>query len=423
MNSVENNDGGIAEPNATNNVEGFWRSDGRLGIEYSYLELSGLIVFVLSAISTIFFVLYASVSSENSEHLFSNLRTARVLVSLGAIGLIVSMVGRSQNGFVLAFGVFLIGALIVPSSDIVRFALIASGHEEAYNKLVSHSNRGTDHSGRNSDVANKIIFAFERELIQNSSLNLGDHAARKRAQEIIIREINVEHEIALIEQIKSNGSFQTLDALSQNKQEWMYKYNDNRSFIEDLIILRSEGIVDFAYDDVESVKVTDLGSRIVSRARVQRSSSSFVDDRAIPYPVIVDVEPPAESEIIFDCDRLIEQAVNLSSLVSTEDTQSMVVGSDTKYFKFEILNGEVGHHTISVNVPSSGDNINQNVDPIVELYVQRNSDECDYVDHDDDGGDFLNSQLSQFMRQGLYLLAVRSIGAEGEVNVSITKDR
>jgi magnesium-transporting ATPase (P-type) len=100
-----------------------------------FMQLIGLFGFIIFSIITavfLFFVFTRTVDEVN----FSALRSAELLITLSAVSLIIALIGRSQNAFVLSFGIFLIGALIVPSSDLVKFALIASGSQSQISQGV-----------------------------------------------------------------------------------------------------------------------------------------------------------------------------------------------------------------------------------------------------------------------------------------------
>ena len=88
----------------------------------------GMAVFLAVSLGVILFTFMINLPSiwrETSD--FRLLRSGEFLLTVAALGVIVAFMSRSANPLFLTFAILLIGALIVPSKDIVRFALIASG--------------------------------------------------------------------------------------------------------------------------------------------------------------------------------------------------------------------------------------------------------------------------------------------------------
>ncbi len=193
---------------------------------FGILEKIGGVVFVITACSTVLFIfLFNTRGAVSDIEDLKHLRSVELLMTLAATSLVIAIIGRSQNPAVLAFGIFLIGALIVPSGDIVRFALLATGSVKEYESFFYQSSSSTDLSGRSTDVANKII----TELAQERFINTPQPEQRKIAIEIIEDEIRKEREITLLEQVRSCGALLTLEQVANDVNRWVYKYGKMRN--------------------------------------------------------------------------------------------------------------------------------------------------------------------------------------------------
>jgi hypothetical protein len=373
------------------------------------LEYVGLFVFAVTAVAMILFVIaFNFIPPSESKVSYRHLRSAELLLTLAATGLVVAIVGRATNAFVLAFGIFLIGALIVPSKDIVRFALIASGSDRDYGSLFQSARSGTDLAGRSTDVANKII----TELGQNGFMDTPNPVDRKNAIRIVQEEVRKEREITLLDQVSARGALDTISAAATDIESWVYKYGREEKFIDDIRYLRSEGLVSFAYEDLDTIAITPLGRAVLGWTAAGPvgtlvSASSLGADPVDFMDVVFDesVCPP-------DFDRI----QDLSRELRSTGGYSVKLESDFTFMRFEVPKAANYRIDVQVKDPSSV----AEIDPVLGLFYMTEENVCFLLASNDDGGDNLNSRLSLLLEPRTYVIATRTISLiEGDVTVSV----
>ena len=378
------------------------------------LEYSGILVFVFTSISVIIFTILFNFRSTQDGNDFLALRSSELMIALAASGLVVAIVGRANNPFVLAFGVFLIGALIVPSNDLVRFALIASGSEKRYQDFLEATSAGADLAGRSSDVASKIL----TELETNGLISLETTENRKRAITIIEREIRNEREITLLEQVKAFGAFDALKAISDNVDEWIYKYSDESRFLDDLRYLRSENLIAFPYDDYHSTEVTLLGQSVLRREfhRSPTTSGLRASERR---------EDPLESTLL-DLMNLIDCPFDPGAVpfftqeLTGSEGREFSLGERSEYMAFQVTSD--GNYQIDLEATSPRNSEPQSdVDPVIWLFEMQ-GEQCRAIGLDDDGGTSLNSQLIlRLQENSVYVIDASTIAGSGLVVAKVSR--
>ncbi len=125
------------------------------GITSGAIDKAGIFVFAVSGVGIVFLVILSLPFDSIAN--YRVIRSAEVLLTLAGISLIVTMAGKNTNLAMKIFAFLLIGALIVPSSDLIRFALIASGSDTKYRDLFVEPNVGKSQIDRTRDVANQAI--------------------------------------------------------------------------------------------------------------------------------------------------------------------------------------------------------------------------------------------------------------------------
>lgn len=365
------------------------------------MESTGLTVFLLTALGTILFIFIFNLFPGYDT--YPSLRSTELLLKLAAVGLVITLIGKAQNVFVTAFGIFLIGALIVPSHDIVRFALLASGSDRDYNDGLFTARAGADLEGRSSDVAAKILNELEQYSLVRDPLEVED---RKFAIEIIQEEIRKEREITLLEQVRGRGALAALEGLAADPPGTVYKYSKDEKFIDDLRYLRSEGLIRFAYDNVDAVGLTGLGRAVLRRVNPVDAEALFpqrsdLTRAARPPSLLIEGECPVASDSTLD---LLQAGVELR------------IGSEAQYLRFQV--DESGTYTIGV-AASRGPGP---VDPLMYLLRRIDDDGCSQVLVDDDGGDGLNSRAQVPLETGrTYFVGAASLGVDGIATVSVQR--
>ena len=369
----------------------------------------GLFVFVITAVAMILFIIgFNSFSLKENESFYRYLRSAELLLTLAATGLIVAIIGRAQKPFVLAIGIFLIGALIVPSKDIVRFALIASGSDRNYESFFQSATPGIEISGRNTDVANNII----NELNQADLMESLQPGNRKSAIRIIVSAIKQEREITLVEKVGARGALVILNAMASNIQALVYKYGKIEKFIEDLKYLRSEGLITYPYDDLDTTAITPLGRAVLRRAfPAEFTVASGGIDQLIPdFYAPLSMSCPSDITPTLFTDETDE--------LLSDNGRPMRITSDPKYVQFTVKNTD--DYNIEIKVQDQ--NLAAPTDPVLFLFKLTTENDCVQLGFNDDFSEILDSQLSSLrLVPGTYLIGTKSIQNEGHVRIFVEK--
>lgn len=389
------------------------------------LECVGLLVFAVTAIGTILFIAgFNFFAGDPDISFYRHLRSVELMLTLAATGLVVAIIGRVEkpNPFVLTFGILLIGALIVPSNDIVRFALIATGSDKSYASFFQSGRSGSDLAGRSTDVANKIL----TELNQAGFTGTLAPERRKVAVDIIESEVKKEREITLLDQVRSRGAMETLQATTSDLERWIYKYSAKEKFIDDLRYLRSENLISFPYDDVDSIAITQLGRTVLERKRIEDASLSTSGSLACPpgavnAPDVTTALLSSEGQLTplrqdFDyvrflvndpADYLIKVIAQRSEATEQEeqDTGTPDLEADTEQQDLEEYLGFAP------------------LDPFLQVIRQMDDGTCVFLFEDDDSADNLNASLLLNLVEGTYLIGTRTISpTEGNATVFVTKE-
>jgi hypothetical protein len=407
-----------ADPPAKTTIES--AIDGIKLIFSKELEQVGLIVFTITSIALIIFVILFNWNPPDREaDYYRQLRSTELLLTLAATGLVVAIIARGQNVFVMVLGIFLIGALIVPSKDIVRFALIASGSDKDYESFFRSTQSGTDVKGRNSDVANKILNDLDSRgfilHLPNETDDANIRAARrKEASQIIEDGVREERIITLLEQVRARGAFRTLRAAPTDFKGWVYKYGREEKFIEDLRFLRAEGLINYAYDDLDTVAVTPLGYATLAMA----DGAPLRQPGPDIYPEDLPGGFPLAAEQLA-CNTGTGDVPDLSTELLSTEGYPIAIESGFQYIRFTAPDAD----TYRIDVVGDDPGLVGVIDPYMTLAALPPDGDCTYLRDDDDGGDGLNARITHALTKQSYLIGVGNLsGVTGQARVSIAKE-
>ena len=226
---------------------------------FTQIEKAGAFVFACTSLITVLFASIVGIAFVFMEErdLYPFLHALERLLGLLTIGVVVAFVGRAKHWSVFFVGLLLVGAILLPVSDVVRYFLIWTGREQSYELLFGQVKSGTDVTGRSSDLAGKIIQTLEeREAIRNARPE-----DRKRFVRYVVEDIDNDKIITLRELITARGAFPTLELMSEpeSRNIAILKFGDERRFVDDVRFLRSEGLIKYPYEDIESIEITTLG--------------------------------------------------------------------------------------------------------------------------------------------------------------------
>jgi hypothetical protein len=389
------------------------------------LESSGLLVFTITSISIIVMLaLFTLIGTEP----FVTLKTAEILLTLAGTALVVAFISRAQNPLVLGVGILLIGALIVPSTDIVRFAIIVSGSDKRIQDFFVSTRTGKSQRNRDVDVARQITIQLKQDgLIQVS----GEQEVR--TVDVIARELGRDRRLELLDQIEKRGSLRILREIqADNNREWIYKYGNDEKFKDDLSYLRTEGVISYVYEDYDTIQLTSLGNDVLNLegdvVNMESGGTSFFPfgfgDSSPESPslgataLLTDSCPPEEGgdpevikiEISADGQKSVLQSVTPTWLYFVVDEESSdVAGDDTETV---VQSTEYKPFDIAVNADPG-------VDPKIYLFRARDDGSCELIGQDDDSGGGFNSRLQISLRKSKYYIAIRNLRNEGNITTYV----
>lgn len=365
------------------------------------IERAGTFVFVGASIFTVVFASVLGIThlcsgdSANSD-LHPYIHAIERMFGLLAIGITVAFVARGKHWMVFFSGIVIIGAILLPVSDLARYMLIWSGREQNYELLFGPFRSAGDVSGRSSDLASEIAHRLE----ESSTLDFEGISVTK-VSEIIQKEIEEFEIITLAEQVRARGAYATLERLnaSSSKATTILKHGREDQFINDLRFLRSRGLIQYLYDDITSLQVTNLGKRVLD------PEFDIDADRA--------AEPSVSPEASINCPADLLSVEDISTSISQD--VKLVLKDEPRFLKFSAQSA--GDYTIKVSADS-----NSPADPFLRLYRITPENECHLLSEDDDT-DGLNPKLVASLASGeQYLLSMWSLYFNGDVLVSVRKN-
>ena len=340
------------------------------------IEKTGLFVFFVAGMATVALLLIMfALPTERSSEAF---RAVQLSLTLAATALVISLIAKSsRNSFVIVFGLFLVGALIVPTNDIIRFALVASGSDRSISDFLISPRGGTTkpRDARSGDLA---VLLFD-DLLRSDYI---DVQQRSDIVRLISNRLASDQIGQALSEVKQRDAYDLLKAIESNEYlSFRYRHFQNQKFMDDLLYLHQEDIISIAYDDYDTVALTDFGR------------SMF----------------PGESVETDECPSLGSVGDNGAY------TQSLYLGPGAVCRSFMVE--EDGLYAIQVGLDSF-------VDTVISLDRADSDGESNRqtVGEDDDGGCFQDSLLLvDLMSQYRYFLTIRSFGGgeEGQVDVLI----
>ena len=173
-----------------------------------------------------------------------------------------------------SFGILLIGALMVPTKDMVYLALLATGRSLSSEIAASAPNDGSELKGRDSDLASKIVRRLQitpkipkREVRNPGDAVVGalDSDGSDQARLAISEVITEDRIVTNLERVRFSGSLGLLLSFRAESgyEEFYYRYGDESEFLDDLQMLRSQELVRFNYTDISEAGITFLGKQVI----------------------------------------------------------------------------------------------------------------------------------------------------------------
>jgi hypothetical protein len=253
------------------------------------IAAASMLVFVLSSLAIIFvLVVYTPTTVPNLEVL----RATQLLLTLAATAVILALLTKDMNAFTVVFGFLVIAALIIPTRDIIRFALIASGSEQRYSDFFPDSKDTKGQLDRTAETAAAVYVSLQdlRGTVLTDSLG-GDLPARQQVVASINSVLQRARYAESFGRIAQQGAADTLKAIARDKiDEWVYRFGANDDFQGNLSYLKFEGAISFDYGDLDLIEITPYGCTLLwsfapprpedpegKYVQCPRTSSSVVD--------------------------------------------------------------------------------------------------------------------------------------------------
>lgn len=269
------------------------------------LQLGGVLVFVVAAICALLFLLFSSVYVAEIEA-WVRLRTMELFAMVAAVGIVVAVIARTDNAFVSIFGILLIGALIVPTKDMVSLALFASGREVDTFRDSDAVDAGSEFQSRAIDLGTKIIFGLQlksKELQREGHSSEALYAAQSPTPQesslpnqsfeilnsdlirnAIVDAIWEEQLQVQLDRVKLGGYLPALLSFGEGLvtdnendpeykdkmtnsgfQQYYFRHGREENFLRDLYSLRRQDLISFSYADFSEAEITAMGKSVVCK--------------------------------------------------------------------------------------------------------------------------------------------------------------
>jgi hypothetical protein len=409
----------------------------------SWIDAATSAVFVLSAIAVFFLLAIAMTSlggdpsppdDSSGRNLAAalSLRIAQIGLTIMAVSVTAGLICRFHSPWSMTFGLIIIGALIVPTSDIVRFILLITGSDRTYAEFYQRdspkrirfdANLGAKKAGDRCqvDLVDDIILYRIEERLRKANLiriySTESPPEQPKSETDILHEIITEELIGYmaresITNVVARGAADTLQAIaSDDGIAFQTAFQDADGIREHVVFLRSEGLVEFPFDRVHLATLTDFGRvAFLKIAGAGDSSVSIQDEECasrLARPGILPRRryvPPPSSEV--------------GLIAALGETVVRTGGSEPTWLRFTVR--EEASYTIRASAQ-------QSVSPLGDPHLYLFNSEGTLINSDDDGGrtdlDAYASQLVETLASGEYIIGVRDLDEKesSTFELSITK--
>jgi hypothetical protein len=291
----------------------FWEQGFDAVRPVSLLEFGGIAVFLISAIVGLVTLGVAGTSPASlyQQEPWIWLRTSDTFFRIAAVGILVGLVARTSNAYVNIFGVLVIGALIIPTKDIMGFVAFFRDDSERLSQIYEADTSAAEYLGTDVQLAREIIATLENsgeevtvpepaELInpfdnrETSSTDRRETSSTDELRQIIsnlspdgrqwlqgqiLNGANNYRVSTAAERIRLAEAETLLEALYLNRiQEHTYETNDREALDRALRFLKREGAITYPETSPISAEPTIFGCLVVEH--LGRSTGRFVQATA-----------------------------------------------------------------------------------------------------------------------------------------------
>lgn len=366
----------------------------------------GLIVFLSAAVGAIIIVIFLAFLGDGSATDYRVFRGLEIVLSVAALGLIATLMGRTANVFALVVGFLVISALVIPTRDLVRITLIASGSDKSLDHYYGSAGVASNLTGRVADTSRNVIDVIDDALhFSNVSLPREEMARLQNEIESVLQQDRI---VTLLERIKARGILELLEAIeSDNTEAFLYRHSQNDRLQRDLQFLRYEGLISVAYDQVSTATVTQTGRDVLQYSRgldeqAERITTDTIDRFLTPYPSCTDLTIGLVNDL-----PVIDLGVDGFSVALVDEPFPV-------FYKLRILPGLIGSYSFDLRSNT------QQFDPLLSV-LSYDGDaarmgqfvDCTTLYRDDDSGDNLNSSITEELETGYYIIGLGTLSDTG----------
>lgn len=388
------------------------------------LQICGMIVFVVAGLTACVHLMVVDYDAAAWERF----RTLELFAMIGAIGVVVAIVSGSANAFVLTFGIAIIGALIVPTKDMVALALLVTNSDRSANDFITRESDGVEFRGRDTDLANKII-----ENLQSASLATGtpfgsgsvqtagflpvnlDPSSRKTAEQVIVSAIQQERVKTALERVRFRGATNMLLALRNEEFEsYLYRFGNEAEFVEDLQTLRRQGLVSFSYSDISGAEIEPLGASVAclhEGSNLEACEPSHIVPAGAGGAAFPDASTALfalPSSVLGEVDSVLEACANdPGQFIGVDFDGSAINGIGTFFRSFAIAPGTTNRLSIWLTAQEG----TTSIDPYLVLLKQLGGT-CEVVERNDDSPSGLDSLIEATVTEGNYLIVATNFSGD-----------
>ncbi|MEO0358954.1 MAG: hypothetical protein AAF386_11815, partial [Pseudomonadota bacterium] len=208
--------------------------------------------------------------SGTNEFSYFQFETVSIFLRIGAVGLVLAALSGEKNGLVVVIGLLLVGALIVPTKDMMRMYLAATNSNRNIQEFYGDNGGGPELRGRDPQLAATIVDV----LHQAGALGDEDSVMRADLYWLVEEEIVQERVTTLLERTRARGALEVLEKIQSNQiLEISHRYGEDERHVSTLRFLRNASLITYTYDDLTDLDVTELGLRVLHQARIDGFSA------------------------------------------------------------------------------------------------------------------------------------------------------
>lgn len=311
--------------------------------------------------------------------------------------------GRLEFGsLAFAFSLVVIAGLIVPSEDLMRLASMFFGGDKKIEDYLPQRPLVTVEDGLSDEIIEAIedlpvISAYLDDLNSEDRRNVSD--SMKSKVESVLYDLE-------IEDAKRLGAWPLLEAICHDQQDTLiFSNSDNKVLADHLVYLSTEGLVEYPYGDVNSIKLTQYGAVVMSKYMISNTLPSCTVDEAV-----LTASPNADLDTLTLTPRVvsIDPAEAQATITNPSSVRTLQLGTSTIYQ----LSMPAGSYRAELQ--SLG-----RADPFLQLFDA----DGELVGENDDGGSSgaFDARIDFDLREGdkYYLRTSSYDGRDGEARLLI----